>query len=169
MRVLVSDTSVLIDLERGNLLETAFKLSFEFVVPDLLYKRELADYNGSALVQLGLRVETLDGAGLQLALAYRARVPALSLPDTFALALAKIYGWILLAGDGALRTLAAAEQVDHHGVLWVLDQILEQSQATPALLHQALSAVAAHPRCRLPQRDVRERLDAYVQLIQRAQ
>jgi len=37
MRVLVSDTSVLIDLERGDLLESAFALPFEFAVPDLLY------------------------------------------------------------------------------------------------------------------------------------
>jgi hypothetical protein len=115
MRVLVSDTSVLIDLERGELLDKAFRLSYEFVVPDLLYKRELAAYNGPALLRLGMRVEALDDIGLRQAIAYQARVPALSLPDTFALALAKIHGWILLAGDGALRTLAAAEQVDHHG------------------------------------------------------
>ena len=32
--VLVSDTSVLIDLERGSFLQPAFRLPFEFVVPD---------------------------------------------------------------------------------------------------------------------------------------
>ena len=36
MKVLVSDTSVLIDLERGSLLEISFALPFEFAVPDLL-------------------------------------------------------------------------------------------------------------------------------------
>ena len=41
MQVLVSDTSVLIDLERGSLLATCFRLAFRFVVPDLLYEREL--------------------------------------------------------------------------------------------------------------------------------
>ena len=35
MKVLVSDTSILIDLERGTLLETCFLLPFQFVVPDL--------------------------------------------------------------------------------------------------------------------------------------
>jgi hypothetical protein len=117
MRVLVSDTSVLIDLERGNLLEAAFRLSWEFAVPDLLYKRELRDYNGPALLRLGLRVEALDPDGIRQALAYQTRVPALSLPDTFAITLAKVHGWILLAGDGELRRLAVAEQVEHHGVL----------------------------------------------------
>ncbi len=43
MRVLVSDTSILIDLERADLLQASFSLDAEFVVPDLLYERELRD------------------------------------------------------------------------------------------------------------------------------
>lgn len=42
MIILVSDTSVLIDLERGHFLDACFRLPFEFAVPDLLYRRELA-------------------------------------------------------------------------------------------------------------------------------
>jgi hypothetical protein len=37
MTILVSDTAVLIDLERGELIESAFKLSATFAVPDVLY------------------------------------------------------------------------------------------------------------------------------------
>ena len=44
MNVLVSDTSVLIDLERGSLLDTSFALTFRFAVPDLLYRQELASH-----------------------------------------------------------------------------------------------------------------------------
>jgi hypothetical protein len=39
--ILVSDTSVLIDLERGGLLEAIFGLPHEFAVPDVLYDREM--------------------------------------------------------------------------------------------------------------------------------
>ncbi len=46
MTILVSDTSVLIDLERGELIECAFKLSATFAVPDVLYERELRQYGG---------------------------------------------------------------------------------------------------------------------------
>lgn len=166
MRVLVSDTSVLIDLERAELLEATFRLDWEFAVPDLLYKRELRDFNGPALQQLGLRVEALDVDGVMTAIDYRRRVPALSLADSFALALAKINDWTLLAGDGALRNLAAVESVDYHGVLWVLDQLL-QSGFPAGTLHRALTAIAAHPRCRLPAREVRERLDHYFRLAER--
>jgi hypothetical protein len=166
MGVLVSDTSVLIDLERGDLLEATFQLDWEFAVPDLLYKRELRDFNGPALRQLGLRVESLDGEGVRAAIDYRRTAPALSLADSFALVLAKINNWTLLAGDGALRSLAASEGLDYHGVLWVLDQLL-QSGFAAGTLHRALTAIAGHPRCRLPVREVRERLDRYVRLAGR--
>ena len=68
MKVLVSDTSVLIDLDRGSLVEPAFRLPFEFTVPDLLYERELKAHGGPDLIRLGLRVEELDGDEVSIAL-----------------------------------------------------------------------------------------------------
>jgi AraC-like DNA-binding protein len=163
--VLVSDTSVLIDLERGNLLEATFHLSWQFAVPDLLYKRELRDHNGPELVRLGLRVEALTEDGLRLALSYRARSAALSLPDTFAIALARIHGWILLTGDAELRRLAITDRIENHGVLWVLDRLLEERGASPDLLLHGLTAISSHPRCRLPRTEIRARLDHYARLL----
>ncbi len=71
MKGLVSDTSVLIDLERGTLLETCFRLPFQFAVPDLLYERELKNHGGDNLLRLGLRIEELDSTGVDCALRYR--------------------------------------------------------------------------------------------------
>ncbi|MDG0857490.1 hypothetical protein [Roseateles puraquae] len=59
MIILVSDTSVLIDLERGGLLEPAFSCGLTMVVPDLLYDRELVAENGPFLKQLGLGARLL--------------------------------------------------------------------------------------------------------------
>ena len=63
LQVLVPDTSVLIDRERGSLLDATFRLPFEFAVPDLLYRRELQKRNGEELLKLGLSVQVLDGKG----------------------------------------------------------------------------------------------------------
>lgn len=60
MNVLLPDTSVPVDLERGEILETIFCLPFNFAVPSLLYQMELKDYGGDALINLGLRLEVLD-------------------------------------------------------------------------------------------------------------
>lgn len=53
----------------------------------------------------------------------------LSLPDTFALALAKTRRFALLTGDRELRVLAGAEKVECHGVLWLLDRMNDEAAA----------------------------------------
>ena len=165
MHVLVSDTSVLVDLERGSLLEASFRLPFRFVVPDLLYERELKNHGGEELIRLGLVVEELDGDGVSLALAYRQQSPALSLPDCFALALAQTHSWVLLSGDGALRQLATDEAVECRGVLWLLDQMHNADVVSIRKLHDGLTAIAKHPRCRLPKSEIRRRLASYAERL----
>ena len=161
MQVLVSDTSVLVDLERGSLLEASFRLPFRFSVPDLLYERELKNWGGEELIRLGLSVEELDGDGVQRALAYRQQAPALSLPDCFALALAQTRSWVLLSGDSALRQIAVAEAVECHGVLWLLDRLRDAAVVSIRELYDGLTAISKHPRCRLPRSEIRHRLVNY--------
>ncbi len=160
-QVLVSDTSVLIDLRRGSFLEASFCLAFRFVVPDLLYERELKNWGGEDLIRLGLVIEHLDGDGVNLALTYRKRMPALSLPDCFALALAQIHSWVLLSGDSALSRLATDKDVECHGVLWLLDKMYEAAVVSARELYDGLTALSQHPRCRLPKSEIRRRLISY--------
>ena len=92
----------MIDLERGALLEALFQLPHEFVVPDLLFERELKGVLGDRLIALGLRVEELTPAEVTRAAALRRQRSALSVPDTFAFALARERTWTLLTGDAQL-------------------------------------------------------------------
>jgi len=161
MRVLVSDTSVLVDLERGALLPQAFRVPDAFAVPDVLFESELRNFGGSELLRLGLRVESLDGDGVALAQGFRRARPALTVADSFALALARMNGWVLLTGDGVLRTLADAENVECHGLLWLLDQIEAARIASLEELGRALAIIRAHPKCRLPLAEVELRLRRY--------
>ena len=62
-RVVVADSSMLIDVERGCVDAAPFALGFDVCVPDLLYERELLAY-GDRLLVLGLKVLELDGAGV---------------------------------------------------------------------------------------------------------
>jgi len=159
--LLVSDTSVLIDLDRGGILHEIFVLPFDVGVPDLLYERELKHWHGPDLVPMGLRVLSLDGTGVSLGQSYRARERRLSLTDAFALALAKTGGHVLLAGDGSLRALAEVEDVECHGVLWVFDQLEQHRVLTAEQLLNALVLITSHPRCRLPKAEVQLRLARY--------
>ena len=166
MDVMVADTSVLIDLERGRLLEHSFALPFRFKVPDLLYRNELANRKegpafGEHLLRLGLEVVELNGDEVSDAVQYRRERPSLSLPDSFALALAVGRKWTLLTGDGALRALAHTLQVSCHGVLWLLDRIFEHGIVSQLELASGLKAIRDHPRCRLPKEEIDRRLLLY--------
>jgi len=160
--VLVSDPSVLIDLERGRLLEEMFRLPFEFAVPDLLYARELAGPLGEQLVALGLRVEVLTPVELARAATVRRQYASLSTPDTFAFAIAESRQWTLLTCDGGgLREFALAERIEMHGVLWLFDQFAEGNHVAFDRLHDGLNTIFALPRCGLPAQEVRRRLTRF--------
>ena len=159
--LLVSDTSVLVDLDRGGILSAIFQLPYDIGVPDVLYDLELKDWEGPKLLALGLKVLALDGDGVALAQRYRGHDPRLSLPDAFALSLAKTENHILLAGDASLRALAEIEEVEVHGVLWVMDAIDAQKTLSPAELLQSLTLIAEHPRCRLPKGEMQQRLKRF--------
>lgn len=148
----------MIDLERGELLEEVFKLPHEFVVPDLLFERELKGALGDRLVALGLRIEELTPNEVAQATAIGRKRATLSTPDTFAYALAKERVWTLLTGDGALRMLANADGITAHGVLWIIDELHAAATLEKARLRAGLAAIYAHPRCRLPKVEVTTRL-----------
>ncbi len=163
MSVLVSDTSVIIDLDRGNLLEDLFRLPYRFCVPDLLYKRELDGELGNRLMALGLNIVELSPAELTRATGLRREIKVLSTPDTFAFSLAEARRWTLLTGDGALRKLADEQGVAMHGVLWIVEELHNGGIANARALHEALTTIHAHPRCRLPASDVRRILAALLE------
>ena len=167
IRILVSDTSVLIDLERGGLLEACFNLSFRFTVPNLMYEHELKEHDRGNLIKLGLSIERLDDSCVSLAVKHRREKPALSTSDSFVLALAQTRNWILLSGDKTLRQLAENNAVECHGVLWLLDRILCESAATMQELHDGLVKISEHPRCRLPNSEVQKRLHLYQDSLNR--
>ena len=161
MDVLVSDTSVIIDLERAQLLEHIFALPYRFVVPDALYENEIQDYGGERLRALGLEVRSLTGEQVTEAQRLRSLERRISIHDSYALSLAKAEAAILLAGDAAMRRLAEAEEVRCHGVLWVFDQLEERRVVAVAALLEGLTRVVAHPRCWLPRDEVGPRLRRY--------
>jgi hypothetical protein len=156
--ILVSDTSVLIDLERGGLLEFAFSCGLTMVVPDLLYARELEADNGPLLRHLGLGVVALVPDEVAFAQQLRSEQPGLSLPDCFALSCARRPDHALVTGDKLLRSEAQSRQCPVYGVLWILEQMEFSGRVCTTLLHEGLTRISNHPRSRLPHGEVRARL-----------
>ena len=72
---------------------------------------------------------------------------------------------MLLTGDVDLRELSADENVECHGVLWLLDLLEECGIPGIQLLHDGLETMAGHPRSRLPRREITIRLERYRLII----
>ena len=124
-RLVVAESSLLIDVERGCVEAAAFASGLGICVPDLLYERELEPY-GDRLSALGLEVLELDGVGVQQAVRYQRLVQSLSLSHAFALALAQRTRASLLTSEARLRRLATDEGVACHGILWLREHIRDR-------------------------------------------
>src|SRR5271169_3285493 len=127
MRIVVSDSSCLIDIRKVSMLELLLKLPYEFLIPNTLFEEELLKFTSAqrkALIRGGLKIVDLPGERVLRAQAIVHEMPRLSVHDGFAFALAESHrDCILLSGDDRLRTLAAKSDIEVHGVLWVLDQL----------------------------------------------
>ncbi len=165
MRIIISDSSCLIDLRKASLLGVFLRLPFEILIPNTLFEDELLSLTNDekkALLRGGLKVVDLPGAQVSRAREVIRAQPRLSIHDGFAFALAEInQGCILLTGDSRLRALGETSQIEVHGVLWVFDQILGNQLATTATLYAALSHLAADPAVRLPKRELAAYIKRY--------
>lgn len=154
MRIIVNDTSCLIDLRKAGVLQAALALPYRFQIALPLVHGELADFTAAEIADLtarGLEVVDLPGEAVGRALALRSAHPALSLNDCLSLALAeRLEDAILLTGDRRLRVRAADLGLEVHGVLWVSDQLEEGRIITYADLLEGLLRLQEDPIVFLP-------------------
>ncbi|MEQ1792968.1 MAG: hypothetical protein ABL970_02155 [Nitrospira sp.] len=155
MRIIVSDSSCLIDLRKASLLKTFLRLPYEILIPNTLFEEELLKFTieEKALLSGGLKVMDLPGENVLRAQHVVSNMPQLSIHDGFAFALAEMCpGCILLSGDGGLRTLAEEHDIEVRGVLWVMDEIYRNGLVGIENILTVLRLFVDDPTVRLPRR-----------------
>ena len=165
MRLVVSDSSCLIDLRKASLLEAFLDLPYEVLIPDALFEEELVRFTPAQkdlLLRGGLKVVELPAESVLRARAIVSEYPQLSIHDAFAFALAEsCKDCMLLTGDGGLRTIAEINRMEVHGILWVIDQIHNMGLAPAEVLLAVLHDFAHDPSVRLPNRELATRIRRY--------
>ena len=152
MRLLISDSNILIDIEVAGLTEVLFGLDHTFAVPDILYAEELAARHGR-LPALGLEVMELAPELIATVEVWAAIYRAASRHDLSAMALAKDKGCPLLTGDRALREAAHQEAVTVRGTLWLMEELLHAGRIDLAQARSAYDKMRANGR-RLPWQEI---------------
>ena len=93
-----------------------------------------------------------------MAIAYQSERPALSLVDSFALALASHQGWNLLTEDRTMRSVADSKGIAHLDALWVIDNMLDTGVQSASQVVAVLEAMRDDPRCPVPRGDLAVRI-----------
>jgi predicted nucleic acid-binding protein len=143
MPLLISDSSVLIDLIDGGLIDQLFRLPDEFATPVALFIEELED-DYPNLPAMGLQLVEYEGddwiEGIQT---FKARYRGPSDMDLLALLVARQIQCPLVTGDKKLRAAAEKEQVPVRGTLSLVEAMVVE------LLISIDEAEAAYERMRL--------------------
>lgn len=158
MRVVVSDSSCLIDLRKASLLDVFLRLPYRFLIPNTLFEEELlkfTDEEKTILLGGGLEVMDLPGETVARGVAIAGSLSHLSIHDGLAFALAKsMEGCVLLTGDAKLRTLAENHGMEVHGTLWLLEIIHRHGLVPAEQLAAVLRVFDDDPMVRLPGREL---------------
>ena len=169
MRIVVSDTSCMIDLGKASLLEDFLHLPYSFVMPDVLFEDEwlcISDSEKISLRKHGLEIRDLAGASVTRAQRYFNEHNPLKLNDCFALALAEdIEDSILLTGDGPLRDMSSGNGVEVRGVLWITDELEKHDIVPLPRLYDALQLFQDDDLVFLPRNEIMRRLRRLAKII----
>jgi predicted nucleic acid-binding protein len=153
-RIVINDTSCLVDLRKGGLIEPMLALPFRFVVTYNVRVSELLEFGEAEWRRLeSLGMETIDPPGEQIveAGAVMAQHRKLSFEDSLNFVVARANQLsILLTGDRALRTVAERSGIEVHGILWIVEQLLEHRQADRGDLAAALVRWKSDPTVFVP-------------------
>lgn len=160
MLLIVSDTSVLIDIECGQLTRAMFSLPWKYAVPDILFFEELSDRHAH-LLKLGLISKTMNGELIEKAYKLRLKYPKTSVNDLLALILAKHENSQLLTGDKALRDTACELKVVVHGTIWLVEQMIKYEKITVETAQVSFQRMRKMGS-RLPWREVEKMLNVEI-------
>jgi rRNA maturation endonuclease Nob1 len=165
MKLVVHDTSILIDLALSRTAEAWFAAGIETWTTDLVYPREIDDEDQRALfasyVKSGhLKIRQFDETEIEESWRFQAKVGrrGLSITDISVFRLTQQLGpeAVLATGDKALRALATREKVMACGFLRLFRyMVMGVPGGRPPVLPkevaiERLKLLMAHPECRLP-------------------
>lgn len=142
MLLVISDASVLIDIEHGELTSAMFSLPWQFAVPDILFFEELSDRH-EHLLKFGLICKVMDSKLISQAYDLRQKHLQTSVNDLLALTLARDEQCLLLTGDKALRQVASGLNVEVHGTLWLVEQMLNYKKISVSAAKASFQSMRA--------------------------
>ncbi len=155
--LLVTDSNIWIDLVNGEILAVVFNLPYQFITTDFAKMEDMHAETWAALMNYKIMVLGSTQEQVNEIQQLRKKQPALSITDLASFVLAKDLPAALLSGDKALRRIAEKNGIEVHGVLWVLDQLVDHQVVSAWEAADALESMLAKS-ARLPLDACRKRI-----------
>lgn len=152
MNIIISDTSIIIDLVKFGLIDYLFKIGYEIVVPDFIFSefKKLGNIEPDYLIDKGMKVESFNEKEFGEILQIRDRKIALSIPDASAIFLAKKKKGILVTSDRAMYNTAGSDKVDVYRLLWLIEEFFIKHRNDKEIFFNALSKMKTDATCFVP-------------------
>lgn len=147
--ILVTDTSIWIDLIKSGLLDAFFEIPYLICAADFIRDDESVDMGWDILEQKGLQFIGLSEDEVGEIYDLRQRHSSTSIADLASFFVARKSNGILLTGDQPLRKFAE-NQVEVHGFLWVMAQLVHENLLIPEDAINCLVQLQQYPNFRLP-------------------
>ena len=164
-RIVVKDTSVVIDLVNGELIETWFELGYETWITDAvaseLRRGQQFDLVEPFIEDGRIKLEKVPDSEslpwLTAVQSYSQRM-RISFADGSSIICAEKLGAALLTGDGRMKKVAERERkLEVRGILWVFDELLSLEVLDYGTAIESLGSIL-DAGARLPLKEVQARL-----------
>lgn len=161
MKTAVQDANIIFDLFDIDLLDAFFKLEIEIFITDFIAgeinKSEQKEFinkyisTGETIVLITTPEEIIE------LISIRNQTRGLSIADCSILFHATKNKAFILTGDNTLRKYAESNQIEVHGILWVLDELIKEKQISEKKAYLKLTQLM-ETNSRLPRKECEKRL-----------
>ena len=134
MKIAIKDANIIFDLYDMGLLEIFTSLNFRFITSDFVKSEVRSDgvrqLLGKQIALDKIQIVGLDAYELLDLYNFQQKHKGLSISDCSVFYLAEKHNAIILSGDKLLRNTAKAAGIEYHGILWILDKLIESNKLT---------------------------------------
>lgn len=121
--LLITDTNIWIDLDHGDLIDQIFKLPYSVCTSDFA-RNEIQSVDVNELERKGLSFLSMDAKLVNELMLLRATKNAIGIADMAGFILARETNSVLVTGDKHLVRFSREKQVQVHGLLWLMDEMI---------------------------------------------
>lgn len=161
MTTAVKDANIIFDLFDINLLDLFFNLNFDVYITDFVLN-EIKDPDQKEIIYHFIitgKLELIETPKDKISelINIRDDFPGLTIEDCSIIYHAVKNKAFILTGDNALRKYAERNQLEVHGILWVLDELIKEGKISEKKAYLRLKELIK-TNSRLPRKECEKRL-----------